>query len=1274
MNRSESDPRSLLWLAALVYTAFVIYGSVVPLDFQAKPLHLAWEIFLQLPWAAHGLSLTDWITNVVLYLPLAILWRSALLTRRPASDWRSAGLVGLGCLALSAGLEFTQIFTASRTPLFNDILMNGLGAGMGILLWPVVAPRLAALADAVSGYTERICPNVPSARMPAGLALFPYLGGLGWAYGWFTSTWLSPPSAFDRLAGLHLAPFYQHYFADIGFALHSVGTVLAAYAPLGLGVWALRRRACSGRALLRMTVVWSLLAAGLFESSKLFLADQQPDYTNLLFAVIGGWLGCILACRNAPSAQAVASRKVTKPSIRPGRGGMDWRILAAVAFGAALYGLWSQPFARIPLAIGALLYVLLLLRYPHAWLILIPGLLPVLDLAPWSGRFFFDEFDLTLLLTLAVGYWHLSTQAGKTRLPAGLVFVLGLFAIFSLISLALALFPLAPLDPNSFAHYYSPYNALRVAKGFFWALALLPLLARQHQADVPVGRLFAVGMVIGLAGAVLAIVWERIVFSGLTDFTRDFRVAGLMSSMHTGGSSIEAFLVLAMPFLAAVVDRQRSWIATLAVMGLLLGGFYALAVTYARGGYVAMGLVFLVLAIGWMLRGKRVARTRTLPYVLVACLLGALMIAPILGGPFAQSRLAQSGRDAGVRMAHWQNALAIRDDGWRSELFGMGLGRYPVTHFYRSQESARSASFSYFQREGQRGLSLGAGTPVYVEQKVQVRHDVAYQVQVMARSVSGAAGLNVLLCERTFFDSFGCTSASFKLTDTWSDYQDRLTLSWPGGWGRPVTLSLENFAPGSVTEIRSISLRDPAGRDAISNGDFSQGADRWFFSTFDHLGWHIKNLWVALLFEQGWMGLLAFILLSGYALTQITQHFLRSGNLVSLSVLAGLVGFLTVGVVDSLFDAPRLSLLFFLTMLVGCVQGQSRAAPAGKRVRRHSSRLDEPPAAARIPARRETVPRHAGKLPIFWRDVAIGVGLLAMLGLAITYAPGIPYNVRELIYQGSPILSALVLSLFWFWLAGVPVIFAKGLAASRLLRSLYLPATLSHAAAAAVLIIMAVPSESIHDLVGSPILGWTGKIESMARLTALFAALSLLLTGGAWMARTALTGHRGAGLWAWSASALILLMLAHWVVVERAATDNLTELMAGGGGSQASVALTACVLLLGACGSLLSLYAMGAGLSRLATLIWVMLTLTLSYGLLALGMETNVLKYGQNFSALQFLLSADRTHLVSGVELAMRYALVSCAGLLALAFAQWPFFRLVSTGTTPLTGRASTAP
>lgn len=1270
-----TNPRALLWLAALGYTAFVIYGCLVPLDFQARSLHLAWEIFLQLPWATQGrASLTDGITNVVLYLPLAVLWQSALFAQRPAGGWLSTGLVGLGCLALSASLEFAQIFTASRTPLFNDILMNGLGTGVGILLWPVVAPRLTALANAAARYADRICPSVPHMRVLAGLALLPYLGVLGWVNGWFVATWLSPQAAFERVEELHLVPFYQHYFADIGFALRSVGMVLAAYAPLGLAVWALRRHACSGRALLRTAAVWSLLVAGLFESSKLFLAGRQPDYANLLFAVIGAWLGCILACRHASSSQAATNLKPAKPPARAGWGGAGWQILAALALGAALRGLWEQPFAQIPLAIGALLYTLLLVRYPNAWVVLVPGLMPVLDLAPWSGRFFFDEFDLMLLLTLAVGYGHLSmAPAGKTRLPRGLLFALGLFAISSLISLAVALFPLAPLDLNSFANYYSPYNALRVAKGFFWALALLPLLARQLQTGVPMGRLLVLGMALGLAGAVLAIVWERAVFPGLTNFTRDFRAAGLMSSMHAGGSSVETFLVLTLPFLASVVDRQRSRVATLALICLLLGGFYALAVTYARGGYVAMGLVIVVLALGWMLRRKQLASMRALPYFLVACLMAALVIAPILGGQFAQSRLAQSERDAGMRMAHWQNALAIRDEDWTTKLFGMGLGKYPVTYFYRSQEGTRPASFSYFQRGEQHGLSLGAGSTVYVEQKVPVRHDVEYRLQVMARSASGSAGLNVLLCERTYFDSFGCTSATFKLTDTLSGYQDRLTLKWPGGRGRPVTLSLENFSRGSVADIRSISLRDPTGHDVVSNGDFYRGADRWFFSPLDYLGWHIENLWVALLFEQGWLGLLAFTLLSGYALVRIGRNFLRSGNMVSLSVLAGLIGVLAVGVVDSPFDAPRLALLFYLTLLVGCLQEPPRVDPADKRVRHSSRRPQVSRRSAGNRSYRKFVPPDAGTLPVFLRDVAVGVALLAMFVLAVTSAPGIPYNVREMIYQPSLILSALVLSLFWFWLAGVPAVLAKGLAASRLFRLLYLPTTLLHAAVAAELIIIAVPSESIHDLVGSPILGWPGQIESMARLTALFAALSVLLTGGAWMAKRVLSERWGVGLWAWGVSAMILLMLAHWVVVERAATDNLTELMAGGGGIQSDFALTACVLLLGTCGSLLSLYATGAGSSLLATLIWVVLTLFVSYGLLALGLEANVRKYGHTFSALQFLLSTDREHLAAGAGLTLRYGLACCAGLLAIAFAQRPFFRLASTVTTPVLAQAAAA-
>jgi VanZ family protein len=1265
---------------ALLWLAFVIYGTLVPLDFPPRPWSHAWATFSRLSWDARGpLSLTDLVTNVVLYLPLALLARGAWSTRGPAGAWLAGGAIGLGCVLLSLGLEFTQGFTVSRTPLFTDILMNALGAGIGLLLWPVLGARLAAGLGALSACRARPCPVTAASSWPRRLApvlLVPYLGVLAWANGWFSGAWLSLTAAMDRLPVLHLAPFYQHYFADIGFALQSVIVLLLAYVPIGLGLWAARRRAGSVWTLARWVAFWGLLVAGLFEAGKLFLAERQPDFTNPLFAAVGSALGALLACRQAPSfgvmSREPATRPVTVAAVHGVAVGVatGWRVLAVTALIAALYGLWNLPFARVPLALGALVYGLLLWRHPQAWLVAVPALLPVLDLAPWSGRFYFDEFDLLLLLTLAVGYWrHATAGATGGRLPVGLRLTLGLYTLSCLISLAIALWPLPPLDLNSFTHYYSPYNGLRVAKGLLWVLALLPLLASQARAGVAVGRLFALGMALGLAGMVLAVAWERAVFSGLTDYTRDFRVAGLMSSMHTGGSHIEAYLVLALPFLALLlVGRHGGALAPLVAV-LFLGGLYALAVTFARGGYLALALGLLVLALGWWTRARRAATGRPLTPVavmaaLAVALLAGALLAPILGGSFARDRLAQSGRDAGVRAAHWRDALTIKDQDWRSELFGMGLGRYPITYFYRSSEGTRSASFSYFDQDGRRGLALGAGTPVYVEQKVPVRHGVIYQLEVTARAASGNAKLNVLLCERTYFDSFGCASASFPLSDAWSVHRQPLVLDWPGGRGRPVTLSLENPAPQSTAELSGISLRDPEGRNWVSNGDFANGADRWFFTAFNHLGWHIKNLWVGLLFEQGVLGLLAFALLTGYGLYRIGGRFLRSGDMVSLAVLAGWVGFLTVSMVDSLFDAPRLTLLFLLTLFVGSLAPHAQAATADAKARPAPAR---PAESEPMPA--PTAPGAAIQIalrPRLWRDLCLGVGLLAGVALALPHLPGLPYNVRELIYQGSPVLSALALSVFWFWFAGLPAVLALGLSTSRPLRALYLPATLLHAAGAAWLVTAAVPIESVGDLVGTPVLGWPGRLEELSRLTVLFAAASVMLTGGAWLARSLVARYRQAGLPTWALAALILLGLAHWVVVERAATDNLTELMAGGGGLRSGLALTACGLLLATCASLL---AVGKGLTRRAILFWVVLAVPVSYGMLALGLEDQILKYGQEFSALQFLLSTDRTHLVSGVELALRYAVASCAALAAIALAQWPFLGWSGVTSTPRHGR-----
>ncbi|HET9977338.1 MAG TPA: hypothetical protein VFQ20_07890, partial [Burkholderiaceae bacterium] len=65
-----------------------------------------------------------------------------------------------------------------------------------------------------------------------------------------------------------------------------------------------------------------------------------------------------------------------------------------------------------PIAPGAALaavvaWLLIGLRWPRAWLVVVPAALPVASFAPWTGWVGVDEFDVLLLATLAAGYARL---------------------------------------------------------------------------------------------------------------------------------------------------------------------------------------------------------------------------------------------------------------------------------------------------------------------------------------------------------------------------------------------------------------------------------------------------------------------------------------------------------------------------------------------------------------------------------------------------------------------------------------------------------------------------------------------------------------------------------------------------------------------------------------------------------------------------------------------------------------------------------------------------
>ena len=110
---------------ALLYLVFVVYGSLVPLDFSDHPLNYALTAFSPPPWSVIGpADRADWIANLVLYVPLAFLALAASHAARPGAGLLRdmATLLSLALLAIT--VEFLQIFFPPRTVSLKDLNRN----------------------------------------------------------------------------------------------------------------------------------------------------------------------------------------------------------------------------------------------------------------------------------------------------------------------------------------------------------------------------------------------------------------------------------------------------------------------------------------------------------------------------------------------------------------------------------------------------------------------------------------------------------------------------------------------------------------------------------------------------------------------------------------------------------------------------------------------------------------------------------------------------------------------------------------------------------------------------------------------------------------------------------------------------------------------------------------------------------------------------------------------------------------------------------------------
>ena len=859
-------------------------------------------------------------------VPLGMLLR----LERPQMSLFGLAIVGFTIMSV---LTVLTMFVMSTTPTLIAIVYRtaGVVAGGVVIAW-INKGNLAR-------WQVPLTKIVPVLVLPYVMAVL-FVGDL------LTPHWQSMSTALGSLEYRGLLPFYHHYIVSKAHAAESVVVHFLTFAPIGVMI---SLRHGNGRA---QTWAAALLACSfsiVVELGRWLKVDLQPDFSDAIIAAIAGGVSVkltdilwrLLEPQTGVRSPAIAQgethrrdRSITKslPSKEPPHpsyAGAPRATVSGVAVALICFGLVVAATADYPLpwALGAALaiYAVCLWRCPSLWLLVVPAVLPSLDLAPWTGWMYVSEPDLFILMTIGVLAIRAPPQRADLvlgRLPA---VVLSIVLISYLSSVAFGL-ALPGLSGGSDNPYLRPDNALRLATGFALAFLLLPFLRERFRSGTAAMAWFGGGMTIGLGLVAAATLVERAVFPGIFDFSSDYRVVATFSSMHLGGGYIGAYIAMALPFLLACLLRPKILSVT-AMLGIVIAAGYALVVSFARAAYAAALLSTTIACVGWIfaVRSKgRNTRSRLAGPAMFLLLLGAGIITAAFGSQYMEDRLKQVLPDFTYRETSWRTGMSLRENNIITDLFGMGLGTYPRVVFTRKPNEHIPANFVLRRDGAYVYLSLIAGSSTYFGQKVPVEPDEKYRLFGSFRSTDGGGTLTILLCEKLLLYSTNCRGTTFKAQNAgrWEDFGElmstegfdkRSVLRW---LRRPVELSLFTSAPGTSVDVGHIRLLDQQGRNVIANGDFSSGTARWFFTDDDHIAWRIKNEYLMTLFESGALGVIALTLLVVSAFAGSVRAIAR-GERMGAVIAASLTAFLCSGLFDNLLESQRLSTLFYLIAFSG---------------------------------------------------------------------------------------------------------------------------------------------------------------------------------------------------------------------------------------------------------------------------------------------------------------------------------------------------------------------
>jgi VanZ family protein len=338
----DSAPSLLPWW--LLWVAFVIYGSLVPLDYRPLPLEVAWSHLLNAPMFSIGAEgRADWIANGVLYFPVGFFTSGVLLGSRPdaagAVRRTLAALLGLVFGAvLAVAIECAQTAFPPRTVSLNDLVAEVIGTAIGVM---------AALAgtghflELLAGFD--IGGKVLARRVALSYALvFPALALFPFDLLMSSDEWRA------KLVGNQVSWWLAGSALELGGVRLTAKLAVEALAVVPLGaLWSSwRARANDGATTLSAQLLRGALLGMVIEVAQLTIASGQSQGASILTRAVGFSVGASLW-----QARAGLHSEAVRAWLRR----FSWPLLLVNALLlAVLGGAWKRPWLSVAAALGRL--------------------------------------------------------------------------------------------------------------------------------------------------------------------------------------------------------------------------------------------------------------------------------------------------------------------------------------------------------------------------------------------------------------------------------------------------------------------------------------------------------------------------------------------------------------------------------------------------------------------------------------------------------------------------------------------------------------------------------------------------------------------------------------------------------------------------------------------------------------------------------------------------------------------------------------------------------